>query len=114
MRISDWSSDVCSSDLFVPPAEDSTGWSGTVLSASAAVEFVPVSRSAVSGSAAWLVSGGATRRDRKSVVEGKGVSVRVDLGGSRIIKKKQNRDNNFCLPTCTTSHNLHLYYATSE
>src|SRR3546814_16676225 len=28
--------------------------------------------------------------DRKSVVSGKSVSVRVDLGGSRIIKKKQN------------------------
>src|SRR3546814_16691828 len=30
-------------------------------------------------------------KDRKSVVEGKSVSVRVDLGGRRIIKKKQNR-----------------------
>src|SRR3546814_13708981 len=29
--------------------------------------------------------------DRKSVVEGKSVSVRVDLGGSRIIKKKKER-----------------------
>src|SRR3546814_12353257 len=29
--------------------------------------------------------------DRKSVVEGKSVSVRVDLGGSRIIKKKNYR-----------------------
>src|SRR3546814_18131512 len=29
-----------------------------------------------------------SRRDRKSVVEGKNVSVRVDLGGRRIIKKK--------------------------
>src|SRR3546814_13933397 len=28
--------------------------------------------------------------DRKSVVEGKGVSGRVDIGGSRIIKKKTN------------------------
>src|SRR3546814_13368720 len=28
------------------------------------------------------------RQDRKSVVSGKSVSVRVDLGGSRIIKKK--------------------------
>src|SRR3546814_14882344 len=28
-------------------------------------------------------------KDRKSVVEGKSVSVRVDLGGRRIIKKKQ-------------------------
>src|SRR3546814_20799580 len=29
------------------------------------------------------------RADRKSVVEGKRVSVRVDLGGRRIIKKKK-------------------------
>src|SRR3546814_16933111 len=29
------------------------------------------------------------RRDRTSVVEGKSVSVRVDLGGSRIIKQKR-------------------------
>src|SRR3546814_16077466 len=31
--------------------------------------------------------------DRKSVVEGKSVSVRVDLGGRRIITKKQNHNN---------------------
>src|SRR3546814_17353031 len=30
--------------------------------------------------------------DRKSVVEGKSVSVRVDLGGRRIIKKKKHKD----------------------
>src|SRR3546814_11760225 len=30
-----------------------------------------------------------TGRDRKSVVQGKSVSVRVDHGGSRIIKKKK-------------------------
>src|SRR3546814_17637704 len=30
--------------------------------------------------------------DRKSVVKGKSVSVRVDLGGSRIIKKKRKID----------------------
>src|SRR3546814_13894743 len=29
------------------------------------------------------------KRDRKSVVEGKSVSVRVDLGGRRVIKKKK-------------------------
>src|SRR3546814_17688107 len=29
------------------------------------------------------------RRDRKSVEEGKSVSVRVDLGGGRIVKKKK-------------------------
>src|SRR3546814_17694348 len=32
----------------------------------------------------------ARQGDRQSVVEGKGVSVRVDLGGRRIIKKKKN------------------------
>src|SRR3546814_19351907 len=32
----------------------------------------------------------ATAQDRKSVVEGKSVSVRVDLGGRRLIKKKIN------------------------
>src|SRR3546814_20876459 len=30
--------------------------------------------------------------DRKSGVEGKSVSVRVDIGGSRIIKKKQEKN----------------------
>src|SRR3546814_1309654 len=36
----------------------------------------------------------AFNQDRKSVVEGKSVSVRVDLGGRRIIKKKKNTSNN--------------------
>src|SRR3546814_20661826 len=35
----------------------------------------------------------AARSDRKSVVEGKSVSVRVDLGGSRHIKNKKNNRN---------------------
>src|SRR3546814_13758821 len=37
---------------------------------------------------------GAAVGDRKSVVEGKSVSVRVDLGGSRIIKKKNTHATN--------------------
>src|SRR3546814_15911166 len=44
-----------------------------------------------------IVTRTATRQDRKSVVEGKSVSVRVDLGGRRIIKKKiqsKNRKRN--------------------
>src|SRR3546814_19487583 len=31
-------------------------------------------------------------RDRKSVVQGKSVSLRVNLGGARIIKKKKNNE----------------------
>src|SRR3546814_17301062 len=34
---------------------------------------------------------GQVVRDRKSVVEGKSVSVRLDLGGRRIIKKKKKK-----------------------
>src|SRR3546814_18909652 len=36
---------------------------------------------------------GGGRRDRKSVVEGKSVSVRVELGGRRINKKKKKNTN---------------------
>src|SRR3546814_11815937 len=35
----------------------------------------------------------ALMADRKSVVSGKSVSVRVDLGGRRIIKKKKEKQN---------------------
>src|SRR3546814_19980363 len=37
---------------------------------------------------------GTVAADRKSVVEGKSVSVRVDLGGRRIIKKKKKENKN--------------------
>src|SRR3546814_15265252 len=37
-----------------------------------------------------VMSGGIDEGDRKSVVEGKSVSVRVALGGRRIIQKKKN------------------------
>src|SRR3546814_13766638 len=36
-----------------------------------------------------------TVADRKSVVEGKGVVVRVELGGGRIIKKKTEQQNKY-------------------
>src|SRR3546814_20327773 len=88
MRISDWSSDVCSSDLVRDGAithEDSLGNKGRteagdvqVMSAGSGVRHAEYNREP------------ETTRilDRKSVVEGKSVSVRVDLGGRRIIKQK--------------------------
>src|SRR3546814_12235531 len=87
MRISDWSSDVCSSDL--RPCD------GRAFPYGAAGEEPP--RRA--GHAGHLVRrllrrpgpcGAALRPvpDRKSVVSGKSVPVSVDLGGRRIIKKK--------------------------
>src|SRR3546814_12583976 len=101
MRISDWSSDVCSSDLL--------GVTRRVPDNTPMVTFehgqysVP---STLLGQSVWirhhggtdeivicaLDDGGPTEvaRARKSVVEGKGVSVRVDLGGRRILKKKKH------------------------
>src|SRR3546814_16068480 len=82
MRISDWSSDVCSSDLEeLGPTPNRRGTS---------VSFVP-DPDKVPALEAYMDQ---LRRDqdsvgaRKSVVSGKSVSVRVDLGGSRISNKK--------------------------
>src|SRR3546814_2640320 len=83
MRISDWSSDVCSSDLIrqlllaeaerlaIDPGERLDA-QGRPLAADDAKIDALLEREV---------------RDRKSVVSGKSVSVRVDLGGRRIIKK---------------------------
>src|SRR3546814_16310682 len=117
MRISDWSSDVCSSDLtaiaeqtrFVAGIQHALGdWQKSVAQAfntvgnslpsalpgtadfgSLMAMFTP-GCDAPTGKPAAKAKGHA---DRKSVVEGKSVSVRVDRGGGRIMKKKKKRDN---------------------
>src|SRR3546814_12928390 len=150
MRISDWSSDVCSSDLVFPPcpmenraaaahAETSKTWTRLldqgahrlteVGQLKAPVDYAQagattpapsrktrrqdmpgtetnggVDRCLLRGtpgywagksrptsvvSAAFTVTSSPKRSDRKSAVEGKRVSVRVDPGGSRGIKKKK-------------------------
>src|SRR3546814_3941276 len=88
MRISDWSSDVCSSDL--PAAL------GVDMEAMRARRRQPVEigdqqqalRCVAGGDGAKVAADAIGREDRKSVVEGKSVSVRVDLGGRSNIKKK--------------------------
>src|SRR3546814_11520356 len=47
-------------------------------------------RTGVVGRIEVVLRQGVEDLDRKSVVEGKSVSVRVDLGGRRIIKKKKS------------------------
>src|SRR3546814_11651742 len=92
MRISDWSSDVCSSDLL---GQGLGRLSGKVFRIGHLGDFNDLS---LCGTLAGVEMGLAAARvphqrgglDRKSVVEGKSVSVRVDLGGRRIIKKKKN------------------------
>src|SRR3546814_14437756 len=110
MRISDWSSDVCSSDLevhavelqlahqevqagFLELADERCPGGGQL----AGRDAVVVGRA---GAAVGLVQIGQAQQlpddviqllvDRKSVVSGKSGSVRVDLGGLSIIKKKNN------------------------
>src|SRR3546814_13963427 len=107
MRISDWSSDVCSSDLRLldqadPPFElriddrtlDQADDFGIVI----ILEFkapapvgVAQQREVIALRPRRDVRGEQVREDRKSVVSGKRVSVRVDLGGRRIIKKKKTK-----------------------
>src|SRR3546814_17906809 len=103
MRISDWSSDVCSSDLRdgrLHPAESAANTSAGALCRS------PAYRCAASKIVAPLLPSGCAHLSkrcrcrplgcvsaeasgvRKSVVSGKRVSVRVDLGGRSIIKQQ--------------------------
>src|SRR3546814_16634484 len=123
MRISDWSSDVCSSDLgsqwrsIVPPRLLRTLRSISkvpklVRSGATTMPVPPLSRqlsrnlrsSASPSSCVHLTSTRPLSFDsapcltalvarslkaRKSVVEGKSVSLRVDLGGRRYLKKKK-------------------------
>src|SRR3546814_13114202 len=98
MRISDWSSDVCSSDL--TPAGATWPWPEAQQSRRPAVARharppPPAAPHAPGPPCAAAKPSGARRsqRDRKSVVSGTSVSVRVDLGCRRIIKKKTNDIN---------------------
>src|SRR3546814_18772612 len=79
MRISDWSSDVCSSDLLKATSPD---------------EAVGLAAATRTKPWRWIASNGAfpffAITGRKSVVSGKSVSVRVALGGRRIIKKQKH------------------------
>src|SRR3546814_18841565 len=98
MRISDWSSDVCSSDLCGACVQ---ACPTATLNEKKVIEIGTPDRAVVTTCAYCGV--GCTFRaemrgeelvrmvDRKSVVSGKSVSVRVDLGGRRILKKKKIR-----------------------
>src|SRR3546814_11527069 len=113
MRISDWSSDVCSSDLcgeavtfdahsrikaeFLWDPWKFTTQEAMIDDADKAVELVR--REILRCVAARLTPD----VDRKSVVKGKSVSVRVDLGGRCIIKTKIQQRSNI-------SHSMQITY----
>src|SRR3546814_11200770 len=97
MRISDWSSDVCSSDLEVVGVLAGEGDGGEDLRPEDRQQHVAAIEDVEAGQRQHHERGRGdpVRRalqhveaDRKSVVWGKSVSVRVDLGGRRIITTK--------------------------
>src|SRR3546814_16632906 len=97
MRISDWSSDVCSSDLIgIEPAAFVGGQQRRVEFVDAAMRLAEKVENG--HRYAWRVAAivmdleaQRAHQDRKSVVEGKSVSVSVDLGGRGSIKKKKRQ-----------------------
>src|SRR3546814_19627538 len=109
MRISDWSSDVCSSDLETivgacrvpraPTPEQTPALHPTFPDKREARRSGIQSKRTAAGTSfrrrgdgfgSWpLRPGSPPPSDRTSVVYGKGVSVRVDPGGRRILKKKK-------------------------
>src|SRR3546814_14099397 len=102
MRISDWSSDVCSSDLQrrLGPARQA-GHHDLEVPAERRLPARPGGRARPhrrgnrrrgDSSRAPRAAGEGRLQDRKSVGEGKSVSVRVDVGGGRIIKTKTKRN----------------------
>src|SRR3546814_12984167 len=121
MRISDWSSDVCSSDLLIPclrrfevaSVGKAIGTDGTKLRQTKGLAIIfayitasgPLGQSGAEIDSSWDQPnfprlhvhfhklGEEAQGDRKRVVSGKSVAVRVDLGGRRIVKKKNKQKN---------------------
>src|SRR3546814_12265306 len=117
MRISDWSSDVCSSDLTSNGrdvrakdvalifADAATGAHSPALVSQGKIANViaakPTERRAMLEEAAGIAGLHVRRkddeqklRDRKGVGEGKSVAVRVDLSGRRVCKTNKRKLSN--------------------
>src|SRR3546814_19114435 len=97
MRISDWSSDVCSSDLRLGGCASRSRPRGSTAFSWRQREKVEGRRPFVHNSSSLKRRGfyeqiPSQSRDRKSVGEGKSVSVRLDVGGRRIIKKNKKKN----------------------
>src|SRR3546814_15848581 len=112
MRISDWSSDVCSSDLHIQMAihsclistitsavNDMSSQISNYIQMAVSSCIISTTRSKVDAMSSQVSnhihvavsSCIISTTDRTSVVWGTSVYVRVDLGGRRIIKKKKKK-----------------------
>src|SRR3546814_12564282 len=108
MRISDWSSDVCSSDLGISMAAAGLVFATrSVWMAARQVEMTVLQDFRIAGRPEQREDRGVggerdkpsrethlsgPSEDRKSVVQGQSGSGRVDRGGRRTIKKKKKKD----------------------
>src|SRR3546814_13686377 len=114
MRISDWSSDVCSSDLYGVFVVLDAQLPSRLLSAfpsSVEVRRVGIAEAVAEtrGILAQMRSGAAA--DRTSVVSGKRESVRIDLGGPRTfqtITSKTLAHHISASQTILKTHTLHM------
>src|SRR3546814_13612060 len=107
MRISDWSSDVCSADLAIVGGLMFLWWLGALAAGPDAYaaflacvwhdpspeagtlhQITHILGKIVLIGLSWAFFQHLFSGDRKSVVEGQRVSVRVDLGGRRFVKNK--------------------------
>src|SRR3546814_19707148 len=100
--MSDWSADVCSSDLAVAPVESAPEDTTADTTAEPAPEDTTATTDTADTTAttaaaddtdAPAVAPGDEGTERKSVVSGKRVSVRVALGGLRIHNKNHPHTN---------------------
>src|SRR3546814_14103309 len=85
MRISDWSSDVCSSDL---PSGGVCGRLSLAATGDSVAKSTATRSAWAREFASQQLAPPSCDQDRKSVEEGKSVSVSVDIGGRRSLKKK--------------------------
>src|SRR3546814_15173677 len=120
MRISDWSSDVCSSDLrnarravrdvSIDPPLGRRGQGQRPVLLSTVPQRLPhlLDPPACGRADCARAATGAGTADRKSVVEGKSVSVRVALGGRSVIKKTTSESTQIKLETQDKLYELNL------
>src|SRR3546814_20703070 len=99
MRISDWSSDVCSSDLLAVcsiwcmtgPAQKAKATVASISKPTGAASLIRRRGETVSSELQNRRMPLRPRADRKSDVSGQSVSVRVARGGRRVSNKKQEK-----------------------
>src|SRR3546814_20423968 len=104
MRISDWSSDVCSSDL-ASACGAKEAEAGRLLGRKRTpikVSTLAMDRSRIESHIRPLI--GRRKEIGRASCRGKSVSVRVDLGGRRILKKKKYKQQPQI--TCNQSENI--------